>query len=53
MVKYDEKVSTYWPEFAQNGKENMTVETLLKHEAGFFKLPVQIPVDDIQTKNIK
>ncbi|MFP3381247.1 serine hydrolase domain-containing protein, partial [Bacillus sp. SIMBA_069] len=25
---YDEKVSTYWPEFDQNGKENITIRQL-------------------------
>lgn len=32
--EYDEKVSKYWPEFAQNGKENVTVRQLLSHQAG-------------------
>ncbi|MFX1273584.1 MAG: serine hydrolase domain-containing protein [Promethearchaeota archaeon] len=31
---YDEKVSKYWPEFAQNGKENVTIRQLLSHQAG-------------------
>ena len=31
----------------------MKVETLLKHEAGLAKLPVEIPVADIMTENIK
>ena len=31
-LDYDEKVSHYWPEFAQNGKENVTVKMLLNHE---------------------
>ena len=31
---YDEKVSKYWPDFAQNGKENVTVRQLLSHQAG-------------------
>ena len=36
-LDYDERVSTYWPEFAQAGKEAVTVRQLLAHEAG---LPV-------------
>jgi CubicO group peptidase (beta-lactamase class C family) len=36
-LDYDERVATYWPEFAQNGKERVTVRQLLAHEAG---LPV-------------
>lgn len=34
LIDYDEKVATYWPEFAQNGKENITVRQLLGHQAG-------------------
>jgi CubicO group peptidase (beta-lactamase class C family) len=29
-----EKVSTYWPEFAANGKQDVTVEMILNHTAG-------------------
>jgi CubicO group peptidase (beta-lactamase class C family) len=36
-LDYDEHVTTYWPEFAQAGKRNVTVRQLLGHEAG---LPV-------------
>jgi CubicO group peptidase (beta-lactamase class C family) len=35
-LDYEESVSTYWPEFAQNGKENITVRQLLAHQAGLF-----------------
>ncbi len=35
-LDYDELVSTYWPEFAQNGKEKITVRQLLAHQAGLF-----------------
>jgi CubicO group peptidase (beta-lactamase class C family) len=37
-LHYDELVCTYWPEFAQNGKENITVRQLLAHQAGLFAL---------------
>ncbi len=36
LLDYDEKVATYWPEFAHNGKENITVRQLLAHQAGLF-----------------
>jgi CubicO group peptidase (beta-lactamase class C family) len=36
-LDYDERVATYWPEFAQAGKGRITVRQLLAHEAG---LPV-------------
>ena len=34
LLDYDEKVAAYWPEFAQAGKENVTVRELLAHQAG-------------------
>jgi CubicO group peptidase (beta-lactamase class C family) len=42
-LDYEERVCTYWPEFAQNGKENVTVRQLLAHQAGLFALDA--PVD--------
>jgi CubicO group peptidase (beta-lactamase class C family)/hypothetical membrane protein len=36
LLDYDERISTYWPEFAQNGKEKITVRQLLAHQAGLF-----------------
>ena len=35
-LDYDERVAAYWPEFAQNGKEAITVRQLLAHQAGLF-----------------
>ena len=35
-LDYDERVCTYWPEFAQAGKEQITVRQLLAHQAGLF-----------------
>jgi CubicO group peptidase (beta-lactamase class C family) len=35
-LDYEELVCTYWPEFAQNGKERITVRQLLAHQAGLF-----------------
>jgi CubicO group peptidase (beta-lactamase class C family) len=34
LVRYDEPVSRYWPEFAQQGKGAITVRQLLNHSAG-------------------
>jgi len=35
-LDYEERVSTYWPEFAQCGKKMITVRQLLAHQAGLF-----------------
>src|SRR6201987_2262097 len=37
-LNYDEGVCTYWPEFAQQGKERITVRQLLAHQAGLFAI---------------
>jgi CubicO group peptidase (beta-lactamase class C family) len=37
-LDYEKRVSTYWPEFAQHGKERITVRQLLAHQAGLHVL---------------
>src|SRR5690242_476805 len=43
LLDYDERVSMYWPEFAQQGKAAITVRQLLSYQAGLFALAA--PVD--------
>ena len=43
LFDYEERVSTYWPEFAQQGKERITVRQLLSHQAGLYAF--NAPVD--------
>jgi CubicO group peptidase (beta-lactamase class C family) len=42
-LDYEERVCTYWPEFAQHGKDRITVRQLLAHQAGLFA--IDEPVD--------
>jgi CubicO group peptidase (beta-lactamase class C family) len=35
-LDYEQPVSKYWPEFAEHGKEKITVRQLLAHQAGLF-----------------
>jgi CubicO group peptidase (beta-lactamase class C family) len=35
-LDYEERVSAYWPEFAQHDKARITVRQLLGHQAGLF-----------------
>jgi CubicO group peptidase (beta-lactamase class C family) len=37
-LDYDERVAAYWPEFAQNGKGDITVRHVLSHSAGLHRL---------------
>jgi CubicO group peptidase (beta-lactamase class C family) len=43
LFDYDELVSTYWPEFTQQDKEQITVRQLLAHQAGLYAF--NVPVD--------
>lgn len=40
-LDYEERVATYWPEFAQQGKAAITVRQLLAHQAGLHILDVR------------
>jgi len=43
----DAPVVTYWPEFAQAGKENMPVRMLLNHQAGLPAIRRKLTDDDM------
>ncbi|KAG0224480.1 hypothetical protein BGW42_005077 [Actinomortierella wolfii] len=38
LLDYDEPIATYWPEFAQNGKANVRVKDLMRHQSGLHYL---------------
>ncbi|KAJ9088788.1 hypothetical protein DSO57_1019650 [Entomophthora muscae] len=48
-LKYEDKISSIWPEFGVKGKEDVTVEDLLRHEAGvtYFSDP-QPAIEDLK-----
>lgn len=45
LLDYDERVAAYWPEFAQAGKEDITVRQLLAHQAGLFAFDERVDGD--------
>ncbi|MEE4198782.1 MAG: serine hydrolase domain-containing protein [Bacteroidales bacterium] len=47
-LDYREKVSVYWPEFAQQGKEDITVRQLLAHEAGLCLVDEKFEITDLR-----
>jgi CubicO group peptidase (beta-lactamase class C family) len=51
LLDYDERVSSYWPEFAQGGKENITVRQLLSHQAGLSGLDKPLNLETIADPN--
>ena len=46
-LDYEERVCTYWPEFAQQGKETISVRQLLAHQAGLFAFDEPVDRDVI------
>ena len=46
-LDFDEKVVTYWPEFGEAGKENVTVAQLLSHKAGLCGVDTKLEVADL------
>ncbi len=38
LLDYDDVVAKFWPEFAQNGKDSITVRNLLCHQAGLYDI---------------
>jgi len=52
LLDYDAKIAEYWPQFGQNGKEDITVADLMRHEAG---LPAAgpVPVEDCLPESIQ
>jgi CubicO group peptidase (beta-lactamase class C family) len=43
LLDYDDPVAKYWPEFAQAGKEAITVRQILSHQAGLY--PIRSLID--------
>lgn len=47
-IDYDVPVARYWPEFAQNGKAEVTVRQLLGHEAGLVLLDEELSIEKLR-----
>ena len=47
-LDYDAPVARYWPEFAQNGKADVTVRQLLGHEAGLVLLDEELRIEQMR-----
>jgi CubicO group peptidase (beta-lactamase class C family) len=47
-IDYDARVAQYWPEFAQNGKDEVTVRQVLGHEAGLVWIDEPLRFEDLR-----
>ena len=47
LISYEDKVSTYWPEFAAEGKGDVTVGMLLAHQSGITGFDTPATLEDL------
>lgn len=47
LFDYDALMADYWPEFAVNGKENVTVRQVLSHQAGLCAIDQPISLEQL------
>jgi len=47
LLDYEERVATYWPEFAQEGKQDVTVRQLLSYQAGLCAIDEPLDLETI------
>ena len=50
LVSYDEKVATYWPEFGQGDKGDITVADVMRHSGGcpWFMNPATVQPGEVK-----
>jgi CubicO group peptidase (beta-lactamase class C family) len=53
LLDYNKKIAHYWPAFGENGKDNLNVAGLMRHEGGLASFDMSIKPDDLLTDNIK
>jgi len=53
LLSYSDKIVHHWPEFGQEGKENLTVADLMRHEAGLATIDTVLEPEDLLPENIK
>ncbi len=53
LLDFTQPVSTYWPEFAGEGKDALTVADVMRHEAGLAQLDVSLSATQLETSALK
>lgn len=53
LISYNQKITDIWPEYGSFGKNNTTLRHVLNHEAGLPKLDRKIPLEHLETENMK
>ncbi|XP_014668591.1 PREDICTED: beta-lactamase domain-containing protein 2-like isoform X1 [Priapulus caudatus] len=50
LLKYDDPVVAHWPEFGQHGKDAVTVEMLVAHQAGVPLVDADLDLDTLRDR---
>ncbi|MEM9175968.1 MAG: serine hydrolase domain-containing protein [Myxococcota bacterium] len=53
LLDYDKKIADYWPEFAQNGKQDLAVADLMRHETGLASFDRSLDPEALFPENLK
>ena len=53
LLDYKAKIVDYWPEFGANGKGEVTVADLMRHEGGMAAFQTSLDPEDLLVANIK
>ena len=53
LIDYSARVTEYWPAFGGNGKQDLTVADVMRHEGGMASLEISIDPADLLSDRIK
>jgi CubicO group peptidase (beta-lactamase class C family) len=53
LLEYQTKIVDHWPEFGENGKGEITVADLMRHEAGMAAFDTSLDPEDLHTAKLK
>ena len=53
LLDYNARITEYWPEFGAQGKDELTVADLMRHEAGLAAFNVSLDPEALLKENIK
>jgi len=53
LLRYESKIVEHWPEFGDNGKVELSVADLMRHEGGMAAFDTPLDPEDLLSKNLK
>ena len=53
LMNYSDKICQHWPEFAENGKGDLVIADLMRHEAGLANFDTPDDMEDTLRGSIK